>query len=132
MNQQLSEVLTSSKLPDAISNSNSKLFNLYEQAVSVSLEHYSVGEYVVIKVPDSQSHPPSYIGHVHEILQTPADSQTAVLLQLWQVGAVDETYKLHHIQPQGIWALVKAEVGFTPFTATATNSNIFKGHIMPH
>ncbi|KAJ3877317.1 hypothetical protein F5051DRAFT_440725 [Lentinula edodes] len=109
MNQPLSEVLTLSKLPDAVSNSNSKLFNVYEQAVSASLEHYSVGEYVVVKVPDSESRPLSYIGQVHEILQTPADSRTAVLLQLWQVGPIDETYRLHRIQPQGNWALVEAE-----------------------
>ncbi|KAJ4488656.1 hypothetical protein C8R41DRAFT_896160 [Lentinula lateritia] len=107
-NQPVSEVLTSRKLPNAIRNANTQRFHLYEQAVSASLEHYRVGHHVVVAASE-ESPDELRIGKVYEILQASSGTATAVLLQLCELGPVDETYKLQHIKP-GQWILIEAEV----------------------
>lgn len=97
------------KLPNAIYSAENRQFHLYEQAISVSLERYSVGQFVVVKPHDLQPNQHFCVGEVYEILQALPGTEAAVLLKLWVLGPVDDTYQLHHLQP-GQWTLIKAEV----------------------
>ncbi|KAJ4477736.1 hypothetical protein C8J55DRAFT_430734, partial [Lentinula edodes] len=107
-NQPASEVLTLTKLPNAVSSADTQRFHLYEQAVSASLERYQVGHHVVVEA--SEVSPEQLcVGKVYEILQMSSGTATAVLLQLCELGPVDEAYKLQRIKP-GEWTLVEAEV----------------------
>ncbi|KAJ3920045.1 hypothetical protein F5877DRAFT_89667 [Lentinula edodes] len=109
LDQPSSKVLAMEKVPIAIHGAENRLFHLYEQAISLSLECYSVGQFVVVKPHDQQQIQPLCIGEVHKILQALPGTEVAVLLKLWVLGPVDDTYKLHRLQP-GHWTLIKAEV----------------------
>ncbi|KAJ3903783.1 hypothetical protein F5879DRAFT_803009 [Lentinula edodes] len=108
LDQPSSKVLAMEKVPIAIHGAENRLFHLYEQAISLSLECYSVGQFVVVKPHDQQQIQPLCIGEVHKILQALSGTEVAVLLKLWVLGPVDDTYKLHRLQP-GHWTLIKAE-----------------------
>lgn len=109
LDQPSSRVLAVEKLPNAIYGAENRQFHLYEQAISVSLERYSVGQFVVFKPNSQPPNQPLCVGEVHEILQALPGADVAIFLKLWQLGPVDDTYKLHCLQP-GQWTLIKAEV----------------------
>ncbi|KAJ4481358.1 hypothetical protein C8R41DRAFT_922309 [Lentinula lateritia] len=108
LDQPSSRVLAVKKLPNAIYGAENRQFHLYEQAISVSLERYSVGQFVVFKPNSQPPNQPLCVGEVHEILQALPGADVAIFLKLWQLGPVDDTYKLHCLQP-GQWTLIKAE-----------------------
>ncbi|KAJ3855281.1 hypothetical protein EV368DRAFT_34946, partial [Lentinula lateritia] len=108
LDQPSSQVLAMEKLPNAIYGAENRQFHLYEQAISVSLERYSVGQFVVVKPHDLQPNQRFCVGEVYEILQALPGTEAAVLLKLWVLGPVDDTYQLHRLQP-GQWTLIKAE-----------------------
>ncbi|KAJ3899459.1 hypothetical protein F5879DRAFT_993759 [Lentinula edodes] len=109
LDQPSSRVLAVEKLPNAIYSAENRQFHLYEQAISVSLERYSVGQFVVFKPNSQQPNQPHCVGEVYEILQALPGAEVAIFLKLWQLGPVNDTYKLHCLQP-GKWTLIKAEV----------------------
>ncbi|KAJ3912042.1 hypothetical protein F5877DRAFT_85250 [Lentinula edodes] len=109
LDQPSSRVLAVEKLPNAIYSAENRQFHLYEQAISVSLERYSVEQFVIFKPNSQQPNQPHCVGEVYEILQALPGAEVAIFLKLWQLGPVNDTYKLHCLQP-GEWTLIKAEV----------------------